>query len=72
MYDLATSARLDDFFGLAETPTPPRWYSPGIPFRTLPMLTRIGEWYVGLPVNVRLKIPAGSLQLPDWALPPGW
>ncbi|WP_243030134.1 hypothetical protein [Thermus altitudinis] len=72
MYDLATSAQLDDFFGLAETPTPPRWYSPGTLFRTLPLLTRIGEWEPVLLGNVRFKIPAGSFQLPDWALPPGW
>ncbi|WP_243095653.1 hypothetical protein [Thermus thalpophilus] len=65
-YDLATSARLDEFFGLQEMSGVPL-YNTFYPFNDrVPALSRL------TPNGLSNLTEPGAVSLPDWALPPGW
>lgn len=70
MYDESTSRALDSYFGLEEVSTASvaatvpmyRFYS------VLPVLTRLSP----NDASGYMRVPVGSVRLPNWALPPGW
>ncbi|MDM7323792.1 MAG: hypothetical protein P3W93_002140 [Thermus sp.] len=66
IYDLPTSARLDEFFGLEDVPV----HSTINPYFTVPILKRIGV--LNVVEDITFALSPGELQLPDWATPPGW